>query len=314
MADDLKSDDFDATAFDASDDEAFAKFLEDGPDDAEKEITSEASDPAALEQETPSEEISPDTEREEAFDASEAEAAKDHPSQNIPPHVVQKERRKRQEAEARAADLEDRLAKLEAAAAPKEPEPEPAPAPPADPVLDPEGFAAQQQAERDTLLARVEANEQAQQQQQQYQQLAAVVGADVQRARAEGPTYDSALEFARHSRASELRALHPTATDEQIQQQVYTDELSLAQSAVQQGQSPSERMIAWASARGFQSQPVAAPKAQIPPEEARARNQTLGGKSGTKEPSNPLAKMGYDEIGELSDKEFEEKIARMAAG
>lgn len=297
MAD--EEDDF--AELDATNDDDFAKFIAEGDDAPEAEPKAEPAagdpDPApAAEPEQPAKEQTG-----ERPDASNPDKA------TVPLREHLNERDRRKAADKRADDLEKRLAELEAAAAPAKEAPAPA-----DPLTDPEGFLKQQ----DDRFASVAEKQEAIAQQQAEAQFVHAVQLDVQRAKAEGPDYDAAYAFAIQSRTAELKAIHPGATDEDISGVVARDELALAQAAVQRGERPSEALKRWAASRGYQAASggdPAAPAAKsstVPKDEARARNQSLSSASGTKEPADALAAMGYDEQGELSDKEWEDKMRR----
>ncbi len=193
---------------------------------------------------------------------------------------------------------EERKALRAEIAALKEPKKEPeAPQTIPDPLTDPEGW----QKYNDDRFASVDQRQQEIIEQQAQAQFVQTVQSDVQRAKAEGPEYDAAYEFAITSRRNELRALHPNATDEQIRQVIAQDELALAQTAMQSGQRPSSLLVEWAKSRGYQSAPAAASK----PEGAKRRNKSLGsvsgGKAGVGVTAEQAAEMDDDDFEKLPD-------------
>ena len=186
---------------------------------------------------------------------------------------------------------EERKALREEIAALKEPKKEPeAPAIP-DPLTDPEGWQKYNDERFDQVAQR-----------QAQGQFVQMVQSDVQRAKAEGPEYDAAYEYAIKSRTDELRVAFPEASEQEIGQIIFQDEMGLAQAALKSGRRPSAVLVEWAKARGYQSAPAAG-SAATPA--AKARNKSLGsvsgGKAGTGVTAEQAADMDEDEFVKLPD-------------
>lgn len=67
------------------------------------------------------------------------------------------------------------------------------------------------------------------------------------------PEFNEGYKFALDARATELKAQYPTATPEQINQQVISDELGMADQAIRAGKDPAVAIFEFARSKGFQS-------------------------------------------------------------
>lgn len=290
----------DLADFDVTDDEAWAKMIAAEPD-AEPAPVDETVDDAAPEADTEAvADPEPETAKEPERDPDDTHPAK----ATVPLHQLLDERDKRK-------SLEKRLADLEAASAPKA---EPAPVP--DPLTDPEGYREWDERRFASI-----------QQERQLEALQSHYAMDKLEAFQTVEGYKEQYQALVDDRAAELRDAFPDATAEQVQRQIQIDEINLAAQAAQAGVRPHQmvkRVLdqrnaqarAWAEANGYAppaggAAPAPAPAAAtIPKDEARARNRSLSSTSGTKEPTAALAKMGYEEQAELTDKEWEEQMRR----
>lgn len=300
---------------DVADDEAWQKFLaEDGEELSDDTEADGEADPAPERENEDALDIPPLTADAPEGDAPPVEAGPEpakqperaaedtHPAkQTVPLHDLLSEREKRKA-------LERRLEALEAASAPKQ---EPATIP--DPLTDPDGYREYDQRRFDAM-----------QQEQQVSALRHSYAVDKLEAFQTVEGYQDQYHRLVESRQAELQRQHPGATPEQIQQQIQLDEMHVAMQAQQMGVRPHQlvrqmmeqreaQARAWAEANGYQrpADPAPAAAPAIPADEARRRNRSLASASGTKEPSVPIEQIAaYDAQGELSDKEWEEKMRR----
>ena len=295
----------DLADFDVTDDEAWAKMIADGDVEAEQPDADaeQDNDGSVLDLVDVVDEPEPAKGRERAKEP-ERDPDDTHPAKaTVPLHQLLDERDKRK-------SLEKRLAELEAASAPKV---EPTPVP--DPLTDPDGYREWDERRFASI-----------QQERQVEALQSHYAMDKLEAFQTVEGYKEQYQALVADRAAELREAFPDATPAQVERQIQIDEVNLAAQAVQAGMRPHQmvkRILdqrnaqarAWAEANGYAAPaggaaPAPAAPAGIPKDEARARNRSLSSASGTKEPAAALAKMGYEEQGELTDKEWEDQMRR----
>lgn len=236
-------------------------------------------------------------------------AAQEKPPEGHVPHgAMHAERVRRQDAERKLAELEERVAKFEAA----QPKPEPEPVP--DPITEPEKYNEWVQGQSSKTAEEVrQLREQMQQQQQQQRVASAVQRSEVDFA-AKTPDYYEALDYVVKSRRAEFEMWG--ATPEEAEQKVQQEIWSTAENAVRMGMSPAEMAYRIAGSRGYRraetpaqnsaqdaeaAKVAALAKAQ---ENASSLAGTGGPAAGGGMTAEDMANMSQSQIDKLSDEEI----------
>lgn len=298
-------------------DKQFLDSLTDEEKTAFAEMQTEANEPAPAEPP-----VEPDTpEPEGAEDKPEPVAAKEEakeetapegekPPKGMVPHgALHSEREARKEAERRAAEseaakkaLEERIAALEAAQKPK---PEPAKEEPwPDPITDPDHYNARVQQEllkRDQALGNV-------QQDIQRHHAVTTLAAQAQRAKAEFPDYDAAVNYAIENYKQELAYMNPGVPEAQIMAKINADVEAIAFNALSNGRDAARSLYEIAKLRGYRgAEPQAAPaggpsEAEKVAALAKAQENTSGFANAS--PSAGGGEVTLARLSAMSDAEF----------
>ena len=241
----------------------------------------------------------------------------------VPHGAMHSERIKRQEAEARAKEYEEKIAKLdgrvqaineviraaaESAAAPYLP-PDQQPQPQHDPnaFVDPETdlFAATRQIQ--AHLARQQQAQQAQQLNNAYQQ-------DIQQTLSTKPDLKAAYDHLANSRMAELESMGLDETGRRAQ--VLAEERDLVQRALASGRSPSALLYELATKRGYRPGAAPQPMPSNPAGDEHIRQLQRGQAASTSLTgvgSSPGGNLSIDQIVNMSDDQFAD-LARSLGG
>lgn len=237
--------------------------------------------------------------------------------QKVPLGALQEERTKRQQAQAELAQLQQRLAQIEAhtqqlAQQQQAQQQAEIPAFVDDPEGHLNGLKAQFQQELENLR---QGQAQSQQfvQEQQFRAQVAEVGEFITQAeaefRAQQPDYDAALSHMFELAKAQVRQAYPGATDAEVQQVEAAALLQLAVECRAQGHNPAQRLYERALASGFQASHRAA-RSQ-PTRQAPTSLSTINGSSRAPDQrGNVTAK----DIASMSTQEFDKFFNEMAAG
>ncbi len=161
---------------------------------------------------------------------------------------------------------------------------------PKDPEFleDPKGYVDAKQAKLDAALKRLDdaqtETRTRTQQQEQMQALVGAVQAHEQKFVTEKPDYNEALTHVRTVRTSQLRLLHPQATDAQIAQAVGNEELQAAHQILTAGGNPADFAYRYAQTLGYQPKQATQTQQTEPVEQKADKNavRTLGGGGGSR--------------------------------
>lgn len=254
----------------------------------------------------------PATGEEAEFEESE-DRGKDH---RVPVAVVRAERQKRQEAEKRLKESDERWARadermrLMAEAQQGQQQPQ-QPEPPPDPEVDVFGATIHNTREVQDIRRWQAEQQQAAQQQQQLYHLNQAFMAKAQEFSAQSPDFEDAHRFVREKRAEALRI--QGVPEHQIQGHLANDEMYVVAGAFQQGVNPAERLYALARSYGY------APKAADPQPDtgalidakadtvARAKSLSQAGGQATPRAVNAKA------LADMSDDDFDAFISKQGS-
>ena len=242
---------------------------------------------------------------------SEPEKDKPEEQKTVPLAALHEERARRKEAIEEKKRMEKRfeqvMDKLSAQNEPPAPAEEPPTVTPLEenPIGHFDDRIAQVEAE---TAANKKAREEAAQNQEradQWNRVMAAYNQDAARLAQEDPNFNEAYQYWGNSRMNELVA--GGATREQAQNIVYQEESAAVVRAMQDGESPAERVYAIAKARGYK--PAEAPAGGQPPAEpgpdlekiAAGQNNAQGTPGGGTEPTP----MTLEALAQMSDDEFD---------
>lgn len=158
---------------------------------------------------------------------------------------------------------------------------------------DPKGYVDATAKKTDEALKKLneftESQKQQQQQQQQLNQILSGVGQHEQAFLKTTPDYHAAVDHIRSVRGSQLKMLYPTATPDQIAQQITTEELAAASQILRAGGNPAEFAYNYAKTMGYA--PKAPNTAATPPLNSAAPDKdavrTLGNGGGADKADEP---------------------------
>lgn len=258
-----------------SKEEAADAVVENVADDLRLSPEEEAAKAEMMEPSTAIVEPEPEPAKEEAKEPEKAaepqeEPKKDKPPEGFVPHqAMHSEREGRKAAEALVAQMQQRLAELEARV-PPQPEPEPEPIP--DNIADPDAYNAWVQNQSKRLAEKLERIEREQQQAQLAATVQHHIQADEARVKAEKPDYADAMKFATDIRARHLKRLAPMASDAEIQQQIDTERLNLAHYALTNNMRPADVYYGIAQDYGWTGAPAAPAPTHDPAAQVQALN------------------------------------------
>ena len=240
------------------------------------------------------------------------ESKQDEPDESqktVPLAALHEERQKRKEQAQRIQQMESRFqrfldeqARREAADA--------APLPPQPPPLEenPIGHFAEKIAQLEAKQAADDAARQramdAQTQEAQWQRVLQTYDRDAMRLREADPAFADAYQYWGQSRTAELRA--GGASEEQATKILQQEEAAAVIHALQQGESPAERVYAIAKARGYTPKPTAAssPDLDVIAKGQKTATGTPGGGRG------PVAD-SLEALSMMDDADFEANFERI---
>ena len=221
------------------------------------------------------------------------------------PLAAHLEERKRLQSE--LTELRERLARLETPPAPPAPEP--------DFLEDPKGYVDARTQKALDALQKVEQRTETLTQEQQVQQFLGAVAAVESEYVKQAPDYYDALAHIRAARVEQLNELFPTATREQIQNQLRVEELQAAHALMQQGRNPSEAVYRMAQKvygyRPKSAAPAAPAMPNLPKAPVGDPSRTLGPSGGaTPEPEVDELGGGPEDMNEMIGLALKERFAR----
>jgi hypothetical protein len=230
----------------------------------------------------------------------------------VPVGVVQEERRRRQEAEQRAREIEQRADRMwEQMQSWQAPQPTPQPAAPEEKEPDKDADLgawlqwrtdkiSRQQQEINERIAKQENTER---QVGLQQQIIANAQTHEQEFVSQNPDYYQALNHWRQVVASDLKMMYPTLTAPQIRQRVVNAELELSVEAMKAKINPAEQVYSWAKQRGYTPPTVAAPAPKATPAERATAQLSLSNAVGA-----PARRITLDDIAKMSKDEYAKQV------
>lgn len=232
--------------------------------------------------------------------------------QALVPHAALHETREHNKA--LKAELAELRARFEEFTAPK-PEPE-APDEMPDAVLDHEAFKEWmgrqfEKANKPVQEVQEQTRQQfeAQQRQAEESRLIAATSQQEKQFAADNPDYFQAYDHLRAARIAELKAMYPSASEEQIAAQIRADTMAVLQGARSDGRNPAEVFYSVAKLRGY-SKPAPAsdePSKAVRVKAAQAASASLGDAPGGAPRALSIAdinNMSESELAALSDDDF----------
>lgn len=257
-------------------------------------------------------ETAPDAARDAAGDATAADEPGEQKQKSamVPHGALHEERRMRQEAERRAALLEERmnliLQRIPQQEQPKSDQPQTPPIPELD--KDPVGNLSGRLDRQDNILRvlaqAIAGQGQQTQQQQETAAMAARATAMEREFAARTPDYQQALDHLLNSRVAELAAAGLTDPAE-VQMLISREAGDMAKTAMQRGINPAELVYKSAQARGYRPKPPTPPPNNGAAEQietiARGQQQSRGvhqvaGRAGAPTPATVIADMPQEEF------------------
>ncbi len=184
----------------------------------------------------------------------------------VPLSALQQERAAH---ERRIRELEARVAPPAAAAQPQTPAPAAVEPPIPDFTEDPKGYVDAQNARAIAALEKLKTDGSSQLEQQQrvvadVQLNTAIQSSEAAFAQSQ-PDYMAAIQHIRDVRAQQLQIIHPTATPEQISQQITAEERGMAAAELARGNNPYETAYKIAKTYGYQRASAPNPTAAAAP-------------------------------------------------
>ena len=227
--------------------------------DVNVEVTNENVDQLLAEQQKADEQAPTDVKPDESQTTEQSQEKKhDGPEPKVPLGALHEERMRRKAAEAQMQELrrqneeynkwraqnEQILAERLAALQPK---------PQIDPVENPVGFLANQQAETQKLIAQFQEEQRQQQEQQRHnaalQQFTHIVTTSEQQFAKEKPDYFEAVNYAKAFKAKEYMTFG--YSEQEAKQLVDQDAIGIAQRALQLGENPANLAYQYALTAGY---------------------------------------------------------------
>ena len=182
------------------------------------------------------------------------------PSGFVPHGAMHAERMRAQNAEAALAEMQQRLAAIEAA----QPKPEPEPIP--DQFENPEAYNAWVQKQTQAPMEQLQQIQSQLREQQEMQYLNSAVIADEQSFVQEKPDYKAAIDYALQARAKQLAIWAPDGTSEaKLLQAAQNERVDVVRQAIKAGRRPAEVLYRISEGFGYQAaqpEPDPAPAAQ----------------------------------------------------
>ncbi len=127
------------------------------------------------------------------------------------------------------------------------------------------------------------------------------------------PDYPQALAHIRGVRTSQLKVLHPDATDEQVAGQIAFEEMSFARQLVAQKKNPAQFAYQYAQAMGYKPAKAPPPPRTNGNGSSRSEARTLGSAGGTDdeggEDNHRGSKDGINEFGAAKSERFKKQRA-----
>ena len=237
------------------------------------------------------------------------EVKKEEPKVNL--GALHEERARRKALEAEKRQLTEQIAQIQAERAKNEQMIRDRLAalqqPQINPQEQPVEYLANEQKQTREMLADMQRRQQEQEQRQQQeigmQRFAQAIQADEQAFAKENSDYMQAVAFAKERKASEYRAFG--YSDQEVQEFVQADAISIAQRALQLGESPARLVYEYAKTVGFKPQVSAEKKlGMMEAGQKAAKPSSSGGKDSATLSLEQLASMNSDDFSKITDAQF----------